>query len=52
MLEFLEVVAAPMYLEFVMGTAVSCYLSCSWVASRDGVFEGSGSGSWFMGLVL
>ena len=45
-------VVAHMYLEHMMGAAVSHYLSWGWVASRDGVCEEGGNDSQFTGLLL
>ena len=41
-----------MYPQYMMGAAVSCYLSWSWVAARDGVREGGSSSLRFIGLLL
>lgn len=45
-------VATYVYSEHTMGSAVSHYLSWIWVTARDGVHEGGGSGSWFLGLLV
>ena len=51
-LVFSGVVAVNVYLEHVMGAAVSHYLSWGWMAARDGVCEECGSDSNFTELVL
>jgi len=46
------VVVVHVYLELVMGAAVSHYLSWGWVAARDRVCEEGGSDSQFIGMLF